>query len=141
MSALTEGIDWGTELPDTTVEVYFVPGGETRLTAVGSVTSVAWTDYEIEQFELAFDTLATTTNLTFTLTTDPAAADLTLIAYSDPGSTTQGGTVPPEALGAGIAAFNVDGEGWTRQGLEQGGLGLRHDPARARAWPWSRPPA
>ena len=141
MSALTEGIDWGTELPDTTVEVYFVPGGETRLTAVGSVTSVAWTDYEIEQFELAFDTLATTTNLTFTLTTDPAAADLTLIAYSDPGSTTQGGTVPPEDARRRHRRLQRRRRGLDPPGARAGRARLRHDPARARAWPGPRPPA
>src|SRR5688572_15089458 len=115
MSELTQGIDWGTELPSTSVSYYFAPGGDTGYTPAGVVTSVTWSSSDIQQFELAFEIFETFTNLEFVETTDPEAADFTLVAYSDPASDTLGAMAPPGTVAAGTGAFNTAGDGWSSQ--------------------------
>ena len=82
MTILTEGIDWGSRLSGETVTYFFAPPGGRYDTPVGRVTAERWTAYERQQFEEAFATFETFTNLDFREASSRAAADLTLINWA-----------------------------------------------------------
>jgi serralysin len=117
----TDAIDWGTQLPSTTVTVYFAGPGE----VYDGVPSAGWTDYEIQQAMLAFQTWADVTNLTFTRTMNANTATFKLVTTADPNYL--GYFNPPGTTNAGVGVFAVNGTGWDRLGtdggLEQGGYG------------------
>ena len=82
MTILTEGIDWGPRLSGETVTYFFAPPGGRYDTPVGRVTAERWTAYERQQFEEAFATFETFTNLDFREASSRGAAELTLINWA-----------------------------------------------------------
>jgi serralysin len=127
MTILTEGIDWGPRLSGETVTYFFAPPGGRYDTPVGRVTAERWTAYERQQFEEAFATFETFTNLDFREASSRAAADLTLINWAGGAGGPLGVFGPPGTHHAGTGAFNDQGRGWDASpggGLEQGGYGF-----------------
>jgi Ca2+-binding RTX toxin-like protein len=113
-----DSIDWGTQLSSTNVTVYFAPQGETY----DGVTSLGWSQYEIEQAMAALQTWADVTNLTFTITNNPNNATFKLVTTQS--NEFLGYFNPPGTTNAGVGVFAVNGSGWnTTGGLEQGGYG------------------
>lgn len=118
-----DSINWGTQLSDPSVTVYFAGAGE----ILDGKTSVGWNDYEVQQAMLAFQQFANVCNVSFTITTDQSQADLTLVNKEQAGYL--GYFNPPGTNGAGIGVFNQSGTGWAENlpgtgGLEQGGYGF-----------------
>lgn len=116
-----DAIDWGTQLPSTAVTVYFAGPGE----IYDGIPSAGWTDYEIQQAMLAFETWADVTDLTFTRTMDSSTATFKLVTTADPQYL--GYFNPPGTANQGVGVFSLIGTGWDRLGtdggLEQGGYG------------------
>lgn len=113
-------LDWGgTTLPSNTITVYFAPaGGE-----IEGYISEGFNDYEIQQFEAAFDLVEAVADVTFVITDDPDA-DLTVGLDTDEIGARGflGYFNPPGTRNEGAGVFN--GAAWEREpggGLELGG--------------------
>ena len=136
-----DAINWGGDenvvpgAADGEILVYFAAAGET----FDGQTSLGWTAYEQQQAMLAFEQYANVTGLTYTVTTDSAAADFTLVVKNATAGDTPGVLGyfnPPGTDGAGIGVFWRDGFGWDENGpdvvgsendnggLEAGGYGF-----------------
>jgi Ca2+-binding RTX toxin-like protein len=114
-----DSIDWGTQLPSNNVTVYFAQSGQTY----DGVTSLGWTQYEIDRAMAAFQTWADVTNLTFTITSNPASATLKLVTTQS--TEFLGYFNPPGTTNEGVGVFATNGDGWdTTGGLEAGGYGF-----------------
>ena len=125
-----DAIDWGTKLSETeNITVYFAKAGET----FAGVTSLGWTDYEIQQMTLAFAQFDNYIHANITITDDASAATFKMVSFSDPNSNTLGRMRPPGENNQGVGEFNVS-VAWDRDGpavpgsyngaLEQGGYGF-----------------
>ncbi|MGH1369871.1 MAG: pre-peptidase C-terminal domain-containing protein [Maritimibacter sp.] len=128
--APTDGIDWGSKVYDSTIEVYFGRAGDYS----GYVDDVyvnfaeAFTTYEKQQFWAAFALIESVTNLTFVETSTWYTSDFELYVDTDELGTYYGGLLgifgTPNDPGAGIGMFNA--AAWDRYGsigsMELGGL-------------------
>ncbi|HEV2747653.1 MAG TPA: pre-peptidase C-terminal domain-containing protein [Allosphingosinicella sp.] len=114
-------IDWGSQLPSDEATVYFAPAGETY----DDVTSLGWSEYEIERAMAAFDEYAQVSGLSFAITDDPEAATFKLVTTTS--ADYLGYFNPPGEPNQGVGVFAVNGTGWdtlgTTGGLEKGGYG------------------
>ena len=129
-NALLDTIAWGTQLSSNTIVVYFAPAGTSvpgfpfppRLR---NIEAEAWNDYEIAQFQKAFDAIEAVINVNFVVTTNAAQADLTLVLDTNEVTGSFLGVFnPPGTNNAGIGIF--DGSQWDRSpggDLEKGGFG------------------
>lgn len=121
---------WGTALSDTSVNVYFVPNGDTRnVDFTEQYTSEGFNAYERGQIMATLDRIESMTDLEFTIVTDPNFADLSFVL--DTNEIGANGFLglfnPPGETYEGNGFFNGIGQGWDRSsgggGLEQGGYG------------------
>jgi serralysin len=116
----TAAIDWGTQVADQEITVYFGDAGYRRY----GLTSDGFNPYEIGQFEKAFAAISAVADLTFTIVDKPRDADFKLILDTDGlGPDLLGLFLPPGEEGAGFGAFN--GQIWDRTAggdLEMGGF-------------------
>lgn len=129
-TAYTNAIDWGGVMVDTgvfnedgdmVIEYYFAPG-EGRFEFV--YPRQEWTEYEIAQTELAFDTFEAFLGVEFVEVDNAADAEFVLNKINTFGSFL-GVMNPPGTFGEGQAGFASEGTGWnTTGGLEQGGFGF-----------------
>ena len=114
-----DSIDWGTQLPSNNVTVYFAANGET----FDGVSSLGWTQYEIDQAMAALQTWSEVSNLTFTITNSSAGATFKLVTTTS--SEFLGYFNPPGTTNAGVGVFATNGTGWNATGgLEEGGYGF-----------------
>lgn len=118
-----DSIDWGTQLPDNSVNVYFATNGET----FDGKTSQGWNAYEQQQAMLAFEQFSNVADISFTVVTDQSQADLTLVT-AKLGGGGLGYFNPPGTRNEGVGVFNPKGFGWDETspgtgGLEQGAYG------------------
>lgn len=112
-------IDWGTRVPTNAVQVYFAPAGE----MFDGTVSAGWSAYETARTMDAFRTWSDVCGVTFTVTTDSAAADFHLVTTTS--ADYLASFTPPGEVGAGIGVFAVNGAGWDDDGgLERGGYGF-----------------
>jgi Ca2+-binding RTX toxin-like protein len=112
-------IDWGTQLASHSATVYFAPAGQT----FDGVTSLGWSQYEIDRAMAAFQTWADVANLTFTITNNSAGATFKLVTTNS--NDFLGYFNPPGTANAGVGVFAKNGSGWdTTGGLEEGGYGF-----------------
>ena len=127
-----DAITWNYTAPDV-INVYFVPGAMSFDDIyMPAQTTSAWSAYEIQQAQLAFDTFEAVANVTFNFVTNPAQADFFMVESTDPDSSlgywgVAGGT--PTLNGTpytldGWGVFFNGGQGWTTQGQAQGGFGF-----------------
>ncbi len=113
-----DSIDWGTQLPSNVVTVYFATAGQT----FDGVTSLGWTQYEIDQAMAALETWAEVSNLSFSITNNSALATFKLVTTNS--NEFLGYFNPPGETNAGVGVFAVNGDGWDNTGgLEPGGYG------------------
>ncbi|WP_373635731.1 M10 family metallopeptidase C-terminal domain-containing protein [Yoonia sp. SS1-5] len=129
---LLQTLQWGTRWNDPNIAVYFAPLGTTYNDAGGYVSD-GWTEYEQQQFQLAFDALAAVANINFEVTTNPREADFRIIIDDDQ---VQNRPRDEDLLGffytplndePSTGMFNRLGYGWDDTpggGLEQGGYGF-----------------
>ena len=114
-------LDWGTEVADNNVTVFFAPAG----TSFGAETSEGFNAYEKARFQAVFDLIESVCGLTFSVVGTAAAADLKLVLDTNENSTTDpvlGYFGPPDETGAGLGVFF--GSEWDRVAggsLEAGG--------------------
>lgn len=120
------GIDWGTQLSDTNVTVYFGQNGEYvdgyydyyYGEYVGVYSAETFTSYEIAAFWQAFSLIEAVTNLTFTEVSASYLADFELYVDTDELSTQDAGLLgyfnPPGEYDEGMGVFN--GAAWDRTG-------------------------
>lgn len=127
-NALLDSIDWGTEVTDTHLQVYFATDGEWVLSEGGwDYDSEGWNAYEISRVMAALDMIAAVTNLTFSQTTTRSEAEfvLGLDTDRDLGNGDLGFFNPPDEVDEGVGMFN--GRAWDREAggdLEVGGQGF-----------------
>ncbi len=134
MTSVTDTINWGTAQSDNVVTVYFVKEGESRTFASGeSITSEGFNAYEKNQFQQAFDKIASVCGLTFNIVTGTSAganADLQMVLDTNEISAMPsddqflGYFNPPGETYEGIGVFN--GDLWDRSSggdLTKGGFG------------------
>ena len=117
-----DSINWGSQLNDTSVQVYFARPGE----VVDGFSSRGWSAYEIQQTMLALKQIANVCDVSLTITNDASAADFTLGTARS--QTFLGFFNPPDTganSGSGVMAINGDGwDDFAGGGLEQGGYGF-----------------
>lgn len=115
-------LDWaGSRVPSNTITVYFAPDGA----SLDRYETEAFNDYELQQFQAAFDLVESVADVTFVITDDPNA-DLRIGLDTDeigngPRSFL-GFFNPPTTRDPGVGIFN--GAAWDREaggGLEIGG--------------------
>ncbi len=117
-----DSINWGSQLTDTSVQVYFARPGE----VVDGFASRGWSAYEIQQTMLALQQISNVCDVSFTITNNAAAADFTLgtarsqqfLGFFNP---------PDTGANSGSGVMAVNGDGWddfAGGGLEQGGFGF-----------------
>lgn len=116
-------INWGSRVADNTISVYFAPAGA----RYDGETSLGWNAYEIQQAMLAFQQFSNICNVTFTRTTNAAAADFRLLTSTS--SEWLGYFNPPGETNEGVGVFARNGDGWEEGtpgtgGLQQGGYGF-----------------
>ncbi|WP_395646250.1 FG-GAP-like repeat-containing protein [Terricaulis sp.] len=101
------------------IAVYFATAGQTWN---GDLAARNWTQSEMDAAMAALQTYANVSNLTFSITTNSAAAQFILTLDTDIGANVLGhmGT----SGGVGYAAFNPNGSGWSTNGLQPGGGGF-----------------
>jgi len=121
-----DALDWGTQLADSVVEVYFAGNGET----FDGTTSEGWLQYEIDAAMAALNEVSEGVNLTFVVTNNSASADFKLLTFdfandADPDNDTVLGFFGPPGTGsgAGVGVFGSSGAGWSQSGLQKGGFG------------------
>lgn len=116
-----DSIQWGTQLPDNNVQVYFAPDGY----RADGYDSEGFNAYEIGQFQSVFDSIEAVIDIEFTVVNSAAAADLVLLLDTDESNGDFLGYFnPPGTTNAGVGVF--DGTQWDRDpggDLEQGGYG------------------
>jgi len=115
-----ESIDWGTQVADLNVTVYFAAAGET----FDGVTSEGWNAYEISRFQAAFDFIEAVSGLTFTIQSTPAEFNLVL-DLDENGGEYLGYFNPPGEVNEGVGVFS--GQLWDRAAggdLDTGGYGF-----------------
>ena len=117
-----QALDWGTEVSDPLVRVYFAPAG----TRYEGYTAEGFNAYEIGRFQAAFARIEAVTHLRFEVVTSQAAADFRLLLDTNQvDGEFLGYFNPPGTFGAGIGVF--DGAAWDRSpggDLEAGGTGF-----------------
>lgn len=115
-------INWGTQLSDPEVTVFFAPSGY----EADGVTSEGFNAYELSRFQAAFDLIEAVSGLTFIVQTTDDEADFRLILDTNETSGVLGYMFPPgfgNEPGVGVFAGNL----WDRSAggnLENGGLGF-----------------
>jgi serralysin len=118
-----DSIDWGTEVADTSIKVYFAAAGE----RFDGETSLGWNDYEIQQAMLALQQFSNVCNVSFTITGNADKADFRLVTNTS--DEYLGYFNPPGTRNDGVGVFSQTGTGWDETlegtgGLEQGGYGF-----------------
>lgn len=119
-ASLLDTVDWGTQVSDQSINVYFARSGESS----DGVTSEGWTAYEISQFEAAFDLISAVADVTFNVVSNRSTSDFVLIADTNEFDSL-GYFNPPGTTNAGTGVFGVDD--WDRGpngDLQQGGFGF-----------------
>jgi serralysin len=112
-------IDWGSQLASTDVTVYFAKAGQT----FDGVTSLGWSQYEIDRTMAALQTWAAVANVHFSIATSATGATFKLVTTET--DEYLGFFHPPGDDHAGVGAFAVNGYGWdSTGGLEAGGYGF-----------------
>ena len=115
---IRRSLDWGTRVEGSTVEVYFIPAGETH----DGLKSEGWTDYEIGQVFAVLDRFEAVIPLNFVRVDRPDGADfrlMTTLGLAD----AVGEFIPPGESNAGLGIFQRDATGWGEGGgMEPGGL-------------------
>jgi len=107
--APVRALDWGTEVSDPDIRVYFALNGET----FDGYTSEGFNGYERARFAEAFDLIEAVTNLEFTVVDRAADADFRFVL--DLNEDTEGFSAyfnPPREVNAGVGVF--DGTQWDR---------------------------
>jgi serralysin len=144
-TALTDTITWGYTAPST-INVYFLSDGSgSGVLNFASFTDPngntfeadAWTTYEQQQAERAFQQFAAVANVTFNVVSDIAQADFVMVTGSNaevgaPGYwNVGGGTITVDGADYdvdGVGVFNWQAAGWDSSGLagtmEVGGRGF-----------------
>lgn len=119
-----QSLYWGSQMPDTTITVYFAPDGE----SYDGYTSEGFNAYEKAQFQKVFNRLEAVSDLQFVITEDPNA-DFRLVLDTDEMRFETDPALaffnPPETRNEGVGVFN--GAFWDRQAggdLEVGGEGF-----------------
>jgi serralysin len=115
--AVTDSIDWGSQVSGTALTVYFARSGE-RFD--GERAGANWTAAEKAAAMKAWGVFSDITNLTFVETNDQSSATFTLVK-ANLGGGALGYFNPPGETGAGIGVFNHTSSTWTNAGLQQGG--------------------
>lgn len=120
-----ESIEQSNRLTDTTIDVYFAPSGFSGGQSIGTYTSEGFNDYELGQFELAFDLIEAVTNVTFDTVNSSGSADFVYLLDSNGEFGALGAHEFPNNFGAQHAVYN--GQSWDRTeggDLEVGGYGF-----------------
>lgn len=129
-SPVLDTVLWGTQWADSNVSYYFADT-EGFADSLG-IESDGWNDYEREQFRLAFATIASVANITFSEVDNASDADMRLVLDDDqfdtvfPGRNILGFFNTPDFDGHNSGVFNANGVGWDDAaggGLEEGGYG------------------
>ncbi|WP_297619746.1 M10 family metallopeptidase, partial [uncultured Roseicyclus sp.] len=128
-----DAITWNYTAPSV-INVYFVPGGMAFDDSyIPPQFTSTWSNYEIQQAQLAFDMFEAVANVTFNIVANPVQADFFMVESTDPASSLAywfigGGTVTLNGISYtdldGWGVFYNQGEGWTTAGLAQGGFGF-----------------
>ena len=112
-------LDWGTQVSDTSIDVYFAPAG----VGFGAETSEGFNAYEIARFQAAFDLISAVAGVTFNIVASAAAADFRLVLDTNENNGEYLGYFsPPGTTDAGVGVFA--GDAWDRTAggsLEAGG--------------------
>ncbi|ESR25657.1 hypothetical protein N177_1490 [Lutibaculum baratangense AMV1] len=109
----TDAVDWGVNVYDPNIRVYFANAGETY----DGTTSLGWDPYMIDASMHGLETMASyTAELTVTRTLNPADANLFLVTYnaSDGSSGSFG---PSGTLGANVGKWNLQSSSFLAPGL------------------------
>lgn len=129
-----DALDWGTQLADNTINVFFAGPRVNYFTLEGQtyrIVSSSFNSYEKSQFREAFDQIETVVDVTFNIVSTAASATFTMFNdyTGDMGSNALGFFYPPgEGTGSeqGAGVFNTRVSYWDRSSggsLEKGGLG------------------
>ena len=131
---LLSAIDWGTPLegasnPGTlTINVFFLPTGTIEIETFGTTeNTIAFNEYEIAQFNAAFDLIEAHIDVEFVEVDNAADADFRLGGFTDSTGLLGFMFTPDDGVDAGIGLFNRNGDGWDENGnggLEVGGFGF-----------------
>lgn len=119
------GLDTGYSLSDNNITVFFAPAG---FGSGDGVTSDGWLNYEIQQFEKAFDLIESVVNVNFQVVSSPSA-DFKLIADINEGHEYNNALgymyFPTGSVIAGTGVFNAAAWDSSPGGdLEVGGFGF-----------------
>lgn len=116
-----DSLNWGTQVTPVNgvVNVYFAQAGET---IGGETASASWSAYEIQQAMLALQQFSNVINVTFAQTLNSGDAHFRLVQNAGTGAL--GSFVPPGGSNSGNGWFSNVGQGWTTEGLAQGGYGF-----------------
>jgi len=116
-----QSIDWGTQVADTSIDVYFGVAGY----QADGYTSEGFNAYEIGQFQAAFAMISSVTNVTFNNVGSAAAADFKLVLDTNEIGGFLGYFNPPGEPNEGVGVFNGAAWDYTPGGdLEEGGYGF-----------------
>ena len=115
-------LDWGSQLADTHVTVFFAPSGQ----SFDGYRSEGFNAFEKARFQAAFDLIESVSGLTFSIVNSAAAADLKLVLDTNEAINETdpflGYFNPPDEVNQGVGVFN--GAAWDRTAggsLEAGG--------------------
>ncbi len=99
-----DALDWGgSAVPSTNVTVYFAAAGE----VFDGVTSLGWTQTQIDNVMAALQDMTKGTNLTFTFTTNSATATFKMVTENNPGESYSAYMNPPIVANPGVGVFNT----------------------------------
>ncbi|TCS12874.1 Ca2+-binding RTX toxin-like protein [Caulobacter sp. BK020] len=111
-------IDWGTNIANTAITVYFAQAGQTF---DAHTADRSWTASEISSVMAAFATLSAVSNVTFTTTASAAGATMIMVLDDALGDETLGSmSLPP--LTPAIGTFSPAADVWNAATLQPGGL-------------------
>lgn len=101
---LLDALDWGgTSVASNTVSVYFAPNGETY----DGVTSLGWTQGQMDNVMAALNDIAAVTGLTFVTTTDASSATFKMVTEYNAGASYSAYMNPPNTTNPGVGVFNT----------------------------------
>ncbi|MCB1417705.1 MAG: M10 family metallopeptidase C-terminal domain-containing protein, partial [Notoacmeibacter sp.] len=99
-----DALDWGgSKLASPNVTVYFANAGE----VFDGVTSLGWTQTQKDNVMAALQDMSKGTNLTFTITTNPADATFKMVTENNTGVSYSAYMNPPSVANPGVGVFNT----------------------------------
>jgi Ca2+-binding RTX toxin-like protein len=120
---------WQSGGPPTHITYFLSPGSYDFGPPDGVLGGKAWEGFEIAAYELALATWTDVANLTFSLASSEADADLVSVLSDGAQFGSLGMHETPETAFASPinqagGVYNFEGRGWTAEGLQQGGYGF-----------------